>query len=78
MPPKQSRFSDDDDAGNFADGEGRECPLCGQEFNGVCPLRRADCPCANEGADEEDDPWGSGYDADDVEDEADAPDDDDH
>jgi hypothetical protein len=42
---KKKTFIAEDETNVYFQGEGRECPVCRQEFLGSCPLNNADCPC---------------------------------
>jgi hypothetical protein len=48
MSRKKATFSDENEASYLSQGEGEECPVCRQEFQGSCVLNRADCPCVKD------------------------------
>lgn len=48
---KRPSFSDEDPQQSGEDYE--ECPVCHQEFTGVCPINSGECPYAEETEEEE-------------------------
>jgi hypothetical protein len=55
MTSKKNAFEDENQASYLSEGEGEECPLCHQEYQGACPINSAECPFREDAEDEVED-----------------------